>query len=94
MALTHVVMFTLHDSADADEAALRLRAMAGRIPALHGLRVGTSANGEAPHLVLLTEHADVAGLQAYAKHPVHEDLLAWFRPRIAARSVVDTADLG
>ena len=94
MALTHAVMFTLQDPADALEAAHRLRALAGRIPALLSIEVGTSANGAVPHLLLLTRHADAAGLQEYAQHPVHQDLLAWIRPRIAARMVVDSADLG
>jgi hypothetical protein len=94
MPLTHAVMFTLHDSADAAAAVSRLRAMIGRIPSLLDLQAGTSAGGGAPHVLLLTRHEDVAGLQAYAEHPVHQELLAWIRPRIADRVVVDTADLG
>ncbi len=93
MALTHAVMFTLHNPADAEEAVARLRAMAGRIPSLLGIEVGTSADGSAPHVLLLTRHADAAGLREYAEHPVHEDLLAWIRPRIAGRTVVDSSDL-
>ena len=93
MALTHAVMFTLHDPADAEEAVARLRAMAGRIPALLGIEAGTSAAGSAPHVLLLTRHADSTGLREYVEHPVHQDLLAWIRPRIAARTAVDSADL-
>jgi predicted protein tyrosine phosphatase len=44
-------------------------------------------------VLLLTRHQDAAGLQAYAEHPVHQELLTWIRPRIADRVVVDTADL-
>jgi hypothetical protein len=93
MPLTHAVMFTLHEPDDASEAVARLRAMAGRIPALLDIQAGTSAGGGAPHVLLLTRHQDAAGLQAYAEHPVHQELLTWIRPRIADRVVVDTADL-
>ena len=93
MALTHAVMFTLHDPADAEEAVARLLAMAGRIPPLLGIEAGTSADGSAPHVLLLTRHEDAAGLRAYAEHPVHQDLLSWIRPQIAERVVVDSADL-
>lgn len=89
--LTHAVMFTLIDPADVPEAAQRLRAMKGRIPALQDIKVGTSA--EPPHLLLLTLHEDRAGLAAYAEDPVHVELLSWIRPRIADRVVVDTEDL-
>lgn len=92
MSLTHAVMFTLHDPADAPEAADRLRAMVGQIPPLLGLTAGTSASGGAPHLLLVTRHADADGLRAYAEHPVHQELLGWIRPRIADRVVVDTLD--
>lgn len=95
MPLTHAVMFTLHDAADAPEAAERLRAMAGRIPALHGIEVGTNVHtGEGlPHLLLLTRHEDTEGLRAYDTDPIHQELLSWIRPRIAARVAVDTSDL-
>lgn len=94
MVLTHAVMFTLHDPADAQEAAQRLRAMAGRIPALLGIQAATSADGSAPHVLLLTQHVDAAGLAEYVQDPVHRELLDWLRPRIADRAAVDTVDLG
>ncbi len=96
MTLHHVVMFRLQDPVDAAEAVDRLRAMSGRIPSLLSLRAGRATNsGEgAGDLVLITEHADAAGLADYAAHPVHQELLGWIRPRIADRTVVDTVDLG
>jgi hypothetical protein len=95
MPLTHAVIFTLQDAADTPEAAQRLRAMAGRIPALQSIEVGTTVReGEAPHLLLITTHEDLAGLQAYNDDPVHQELLAWIRPRIASRLALDTDDLG
>lgn len=94
MALTHAVMFTLHEPSDAAEAVARLRAMAGRIPSLLGIEAGTAAVGGGPHVLLVTRHTDAAGLQAYSEHPVHQELLGWIRPRIADRVVVDSSDFG
>ena len=94
MALTHAVMFTLSDPADAPEAVQRLRAMGGQIPSLLGIQAGTATGGEGPHVLLLTHHEDAQGLQDYSGHPVHLQLLEWIRPRIAGRVVVDSVDLG
>lgn len=94
MALTHAVMFTLAEPGDAAEAAKRLRAMAGRIPSLLSIEAGTSADGGAPHLLLVTRHDDAKALQDYQDHPVHQELLGWIRPRIVGRTVVDSVDVG
>jgi hypothetical protein len=94
MALTHAVMFTLTDPADAAEAVGRLRALSGRIGTLLSLEAGASADGSAPHVLLVTRHADEEGLREYQEHPVHQDLLGWIRPRIANRTVVDSVDFG
>jgi heme-degrading monooxygenase HmoA len=91
---THVVLFRFHEPADAEEAAHRLGAMAGRIPGLTGVRVGMDHNGgpNAYHLVLVTEHESRAALTDYANHPAHHDVLAWLGDRISERAVVDTDD--
>lgn len=89
---THIVMLRFHNQADADEAAHRLSQMAGRIPGMTGLRVGTDHNGgpAAFHLVLITEHDSREALQDYATHPVHVEVLEWLGGRISERAVVDT----
>ena len=57
------------------------------------LPVGRASTSCAPtssyDLVLVTTHDDVAGLVAYQAHPVHQEFLAWLKPRLAARAVVD-----
>ncbi len=91
---THVVMFRFHDPHEAQEAAHRIGAMAGRVPGLNALRVGVDHNGgpNAYQLVLITEHDSPAALQDYAQHPVHQEVLAWLADRISERAVVDTDD--
>lgn len=89
--ITHAVMMKFTDPADATEAVERLLAMNGRIPQLLSLQVMADTLGRdgAYDLVLLSTHDDEAGLIGYLEHPVHQDLLGWIRPRLAARAVVD-----
>ena len=93
---THVVMFRLADQGDVDEAILRLRGLAGRIPTLDSIEVGRDANrGPAAYdLVLVSRHDDQDALRAYAEHPIHLEVVAWMKSRVTDRAVVDTDDLG
>lgn len=89
--LTHVVMWTLADPADALEAKARLEALPPLIPAIRSLQVGIDVLGDpdAAHVVLITTHDDAAGLQAYASHPDHREFGAWLASRRTSRTVVD-----
>lgn len=93
--ITHVVLLGLTDAADCPEALDRLRALPAQIPELLTLRCGQAlaeSTGGGPTLTLITEHNDQAGLDAYQNHPIHQEFLAWIRPRLTTRSVVDTDD--
>lgn len=96
--ITHVVLMRLNNQDDRNEALVRLRAMRGKIPSLLDLKCGTDLHhgDSASHafdLVLLTVHADAAGLAAYQAHPAHQEFANWVLPRRAGRAVVDSADL-
>ncbi len=94
--ITHVVMLSLVDSADRPELIKRLRALNGQIPSLLSLRAGSDALGDTgcADVVLISEHTDADGLNSYQVHPVHQEFIAWVRPRLSGRAVVDTAELG
>ena len=79
------------DPADTVEAVERLRNMEGQIPDLLTVEVLADDLGRdgAYDLVLRSTHQDAAGLVGYLEHPVHQDLLGWLRPRLAARAVID-----
>ncbi len=65
--LTHVVLFTFNDRADIPEVLDRLRDLPSQIPSLISLRCGANSI-EKPHswdVALMTEHADVDGLNQY-----------------------------
>ncbi|MGB2970496.1 MAG: Dabb family protein [Candidatus Nanopelagicales bacterium] len=96
--ITHVVLLGLTDADDCPEALDRLRALPARIPELLTLRCGQALAGAAStggglNLVLITEHANEAGLASYQDHPVHQEFLEWMQPRLATRAAVDTDDL-
>jgi hypothetical protein len=84
-------MMKMQDPTDRDEAASRLRAMEGHIPSLVSVEVLIDELGRdgAYDLVLRSTHDDEPGLLAYIEHPVHQEVLGWLRPRLAARAVVD-----
>ena len=90
---THIVLFNLKDPSGAEEAAERLRAMAGRIPSLKSIEVGVddAPSPRSAHLSLITRFDSPAGLAEYAVHPVHVALLEWIKPRIERAIKVDYA---
>jgi hypothetical protein len=89
--LTHVVCFRFASLDIAQEAADRLLSMKGRIEALKGIEAGVdqTRSGRSYDLALITRHDDQAGLDAYGAHPVHQEVLAWLKPRIEAVVAVD-----
>jgi len=89
--ITHTVLISFTDTADALEAKSRLEALTPQIDELRSLAVGLDVlrTESSYDLALVTTHDDVAGLLAYQAHPVHQEFLAWLKPRLAARAVVD-----
>jgi len=65
--------------------------MKGQIPALIDIEVGVDIvrSGRSYDLALITRHTDLAGMEAYQVHPVHQELLAWVKPRVTKVVAVD-----
>lgn len=84
-------MMKMHDSADRNEAATRLRSLEGQIPDLLSIEVLVDSLGRtgAYDLVLRSTHHDETGLIGYLEHPAHHEALEWLRPRLADRAVID-----
>ena len=89
--LTHVVLFRFPDLSVAAECRDRMLAMKGRIPALLDIEVGVDIvrSDRSFDLALITRHEDLDGMQAYQVHPVHQELLAWVKPRVQQAVAVD-----
>ncbi|MCU1601101.1 MAG: hypothetical protein JWO22_1810 [Frankiales bacterium] len=90
--IRHQVLLKLTDPADAAETVERLQALTGRCAGLVTMDAGSDVLGtEASYDVgLVTTHADLDGLRAYAEDAVHGEFLAWVRPRLSGRVVVDS----
>ncbi len=93
--LTHVVLFRFDDPADVPEAVGRLRALKDLVPAALSLRVGTNVNvtDGAHHVILVSEHRDVTGLDDYRTHPAHVGVLDWLADHPHQRMALDSVDL-
>ncbi|MCG8474758.1 MAG: Dabb family protein [Cytophagales bacterium] len=90
----HVVMFRF--GAENKEEALKtakekLEGLRGKIDTLTSLEVGLNINNSeaAYDLVLITEHPDEKGLDAYQVHPAHQEVVAFIKQVAVARVVVD-----
>jgi hypothetical protein len=82
---------TFADRADAPEAKRRLQSLAATVPDARTLRVDLDTLGldGSSDLALVTTHDDAAGLAAYQRHPAHQEVLGWLRPRLTGRAAVD-----
>ncbi len=89
--MTHIVLmkFPSHDVAKAVRE--KLLGMRGRIPSLREIEVGLDCtrSERSWDLALLTRFDDQAGLDAYATHPVHLEVLSFIRTHITDVAAVD-----
>lgn len=87
MTLQHIVLFSFPtDLSDGDDREMReqVASWATEIATMGRLRFGTDLTGARTRgyqYLLYTEFADVAALQAYRDHPVHQRFLAWITER-------------
>jgi hypothetical protein len=91
--MNHVVFFRFASQDVAEEAARRLRAMEGRVPALASIEVGVDQlrTERSWDLCLITRFADAEAFAAYRVDPLHQDVLAWLKGHAEASAVVDWA---
>ncbi len=96
--IKHIVMWTLKDEAagagKADNARAmkqKLEALAGLIPSLGRIEVGIDVFAASPDcdVILYSEFASRADLDAYQVHPEHQKVVAFVKQVAASRSVVD-----
>ncbi len=92
--LQHVVLFTLHDPADAPELmrdSLALLEIPGVTTIVTGphVDVGRSTVISDYHVGLVVGLQSVAHYRGYLEHPIHDDLIARWRPKFAAVRVID-----
>ena len=91
--IRHTVLVSFVDPADRDDAKRRLEALPAVIPAIRTLTVDLDLGLDptASDLLLVTTHDDVDALRSYVADPAHQAYLAWAKPRLRGRAVVDSA---
>lgn len=96
--LTHIVLWKLHDEAggrtrdeNAAIAKQRLEALAGRIPGLLHIEVGTDILGSpaSADLGLYTRMESREALDVYQNHPEHVAIKDFMGEITCARTVID-----
>jgi len=92
--ITHVVLMKFkpeNKTQHMAQARDRLLAMLDRVESLRGIEVGTNvvAGERALDLALITRFDDLAGLSAYATHPVHVAVKQFLQDVLEFSFVVD-----
>lgn len=89
--LVHVVLFRLAQPDRASDLADQMRAMQGRVPTLRELEVGVEClpSERSAHIALIARFDDEQGLRDYARHPVHQEVLAAAQAAGARTTKVD-----
>jgi Stress responsive A/B Barrel Domain len=89
--LTHVVCFKFDATDVAEEAAQRLRSMAGKIPGLLSIEAGVDVvhSARSYDVALITKFNDLSGLDSYQVHPVHVEVAAYIKAHSKGAVAVD-----
>lgn len=89
--LTHVVCFKFDSNDVAEEAARRLRSMAGKVPGLLSIQAGVDVlrSARSYDVALITTFNDVAALEAYQVDPVHVEVVAYIKQHATGIVAVD-----
>ena len=90
---THVVLFTLKPEHKQHIAAARdlLLGMQGKIPGLLSIEVGIDElhTERSCDFGLITRFNSAADLAVYQDHPVHQEVLAFIRPKTERAHAID-----
>lgn len=96
--IKHIVMWRLKESALGNSKAQNaacikkmLEALAGQIPSLQKIEVGIdfSATDASCDVLLYSEFADRAALDAYQAHPTHQAVIPFIKEAANERRLVD-----
>lgn len=90
----HIVMFDFKEEnkqANLEKAKAMLEELMGKIPTLRGMEVGINFSQEARamDLSLYSEFDDQEGLEVYATHPAHLEVVAFIKSVAVVSKVSD-----
>lgn len=89
--MTHIVFMKFPDQHISKQVQEKLLGMRGQIPSLREIEVGldVTRSERSWDLALLTRFDDQAGLDAYATHPVHIEVLGYIREHLVEVAAID-----
>ena len=89
--LTHIVFMKFPSLEIAEQVRQKLLALEGNIPSLRSIEAGLdiTRSGRSWDLALFTRFDDQAGLDAYAIHPKHMEVLAFIKENVTEVAAVD-----
>jgi quinol monooxygenase YgiN len=89
--IRHLVMWKLHDPANAPAFKAKLDSCANLVPGMHAFEVAIRTNGLEANMdvVLNAVFADQTALDAYQNHPHHKSISAQLGPLRQLRCVLD-----
>ena len=93
--IRHVVMWKLHDAADAPRFKQLLDTCIGLVPGMIEFEVGVRSAGLDTNVdvLLVSSFVDAAALDAYQNHPHHKAVSSQLGPLRESRSVLDHESL-
>ena len=92
--ITHIVMFAFNEEnkeENINQAKEMLNTLMGRVPSLCSMEVGVNFSPEARamDLSIITTFKDKEGLEDYAIHPKHLEVVAFIKTVVSVSKVVD-----
>jgi quinol monooxygenase YgiN len=91
MMIRHVVMWELHDPANAESFRNALLPCAGLVEGMRGYEVAvrSAALPASVHVCLIATFDDAQALERYQQHPMHRSISARIGPLRKARHLLD-----
>lgn len=89
--ITHVVLFRMAEGSEPAELVSRLRALPDQIREIRSYHAGVDVvHGPTSYDVgLVSGFADLDALEAYRRHPAHQEVLEWIGVHTTDRVAVD-----
>ena len=90
----HIVMWKVKEARSkevCEQIAQKLYSLTDQIDEIEALEVGINEveSDAAFDLVLISSFENKQAYQAYAIHPLHQEVVVWIKERVGARAVVD-----
>ncbi len=89
--LTHVVFFKFENLEIAEQVKDRLLSMAGHVPSLRQIEAGVDVvrSARSYDVALITRFDNLAGLEEYQVHPLHQEVAGFIKQHSQGSVAVD-----